>query len=1710
KGTNDRPVAVADTAQAFEDGPAVSGNVLDNDYDIDVNDTLSVAAVGGDPAKVGTEVAGRFGILVINADGTYTYTVDNDNQAVQKLGVDQSATDRFTYTVTDQNGSTRSTTLTVTVNGVNDAPMAVADEAVILEGGNRVTGNVRANDYDIDGDRTTVTEVNGETGSVGTVIQGSYGTIVINANGSYTYRPDNSLDAIKSLGQDDTLTEEFSYTLSDGSLTDTTTLTITILGVNDAPELSFSGSDQTRDYVVNGSFEELVGGGTIATGDWANGTAPVGWDKVDGTRWEVMSGERHGIMGATDGDNVIDFGVGGRALVISQTIGGLEPGQYVIELDLFDRGSNLGEADSGTIDVLWNGEIVASFNPGDDAWETGRVTVTVAEAGSGTLTLASHNADGYGNVVDNVRMYAMTEAPGGAVTVVENSAAGSYVASALGADINVNDTLTYAISDSDGFPGEAAPFVIDPATGVITLAPGANLDYEAKQSYTINVTVSDGDLATTRQLTINVADVDEAPVAVPVSFGEIYEDGEGGAGAITMSAAELIGDSYDPEGSALSVENLTLTQGQGTLTANPDGSWTFTPAQDWNGEVSFGYDLSDGVNATPQTASLTVLPTNDAPVIGFAVAAPDTGTNLIVNGSFEELVSGGTIAAGDWANGTAPVGWDKVAGDRWEVMSGTRHGIETASDGDNVIDTGVGNKAALVISQTINDLEPGQYLIELDLFDRGANLREPDSGTIDLLWNGEIVASFNPGDDAWETGRVLITVTEAGSGTLTLASHNADGYGNVIDNVRMYAVNPAESDAVTVNENSPGGTFVASVVGADIDSMGLTYSLADPEGTSPFTIDPATGVITLKEGASLDYETTASYTVEVTVSDGELATTRQLTINVGDVNEAPVAGDDELGTITVTEGVVIDLTTPDSGVNTTQVQTQWAAQGVAVRALTGDGMDTGSWSDANLGTKNVSFSVDGTSYAYSGLGVSAPGNIDGGEVDLLDGSHDTRTELLAVTFDKPMQSVTLELSALFDGINGGPYDLGHVEMARVAAFDEDGALLGYVDVQGTVNGLATVTLDVTEQGYGLPIATVAVMPLANAAGRSGNNSDFLLRSVSGESMAEVSGTFPEDETITLDASVLLANDSDPDNDTLTITEVGNATHGTVRLDGTQVIFEPEADYNGQATFTYTVSDGNGGFATANVTLNITPVNDAPTLDLNATEQNADFAAIYMAGEAPVSIAGTIAISDTDSAMMSKAVITLTNARLGDVLDTDGVSGLFVDVDATTEGQIVVTLSGTATAAEYESAIKAITFANTADEPGFGTRQITVQVTDAEGGQSLVSNTATSTIRVSEPGIEALNVSGQEVVFASQDAGYTNMLGIYSLDDQGKPVDPEIILFNSKTAVPGNVLKTFAGDDRIRFFMIPNVGAATVLATDSLDFVWSNGQWELSVTRGGANSYTNVHFDDPALNPSGEEPGFWSSFIGENGQGLEPSLDNVSQTLGAGFTVDPDETVEVRMDDQFAGQGNGPNQDSNPYKKNGANDDDDDFNDLVVNVRGTEDGHFIGGGGDDIAFGGAGNDTLEGNAGNDTLIGGSGNNLLVGGPGDDLLIGGSGNDTFNPGSGRDVIRTGDGFDTIIIDRSVLADGGGEITVEDFSVGLDALDLQDGMEVRGIEFGTIDQIDYADVLVGTDEDQVVIKLLGVSQTNLSGHESAVTHDNHVDDLLQYMIDSGGNNQ
>ncbi|MCA1450768.1 DUF4082 domain-containing protein [Ensifer sp. IC3342] len=137
---NTTPTAVADTGDATEKGgiangsggaPA-SGNVLTNDTDPDAGDTKTVTAVrfGTTTGTLGTALAGAHGSLVLNASGAFTYSVNENDAAVQALRQSTNTlTDVFSYTMRDAAGATSTATLTVTIHGANDAPVLAAQTA---------------------------------------------------------------------------------------------------------------------------------------------------------------------------------------------------------------------------------------------------------------------------------------------------------------------------------------------------------------------------------------------------------------------------------------------------------------------------------------------------------------------------------------------------------------------------------------------------------------------------------------------------------------------------------------------------------------------------------------------------------------------------------------------------------------------------------------------------------------------------------------------------------------------------------------------------------------------------------------------------------------------------------------------------------------------------------------------------------------------------------------------------------------------------------------------------------------------------------------------------------------------------------------------------------------------------------------------------------------------------------------------------------------------------------------------------------------------------------------------------------------------------------------------------------------------------------------------------------------------------------------------
>ena len=124
---------------------SASGNVLTNDSDVDTGAVLTVSAVTG--GTVGSALAGTYGSVTINSDGSYSYTLNDADADTNALAQGASVSDVFSYTVTDEHGATSTANLTITITGTNDGPVAVGDSNAgdaVNEAGVQPGGNTRS------------------------------------------------------------------------------------------------------------------------------------------------------------------------------------------------------------------------------------------------------------------------------------------------------------------------------------------------------------------------------------------------------------------------------------------------------------------------------------------------------------------------------------------------------------------------------------------------------------------------------------------------------------------------------------------------------------------------------------------------------------------------------------------------------------------------------------------------------------------------------------------------------------------------------------------------------------------------------------------------------------------------------------------------------------------------------------------------------------------------------------------------------------------------------------------------------------------------------------------------------------------------------------------------------------------------------------------------------------------------------------------------------------------------------------------------------------------------------------------------------------------------------------------------------------------------------------------------------------------------------
>jgi len=243
---NNPPMAENDAAITDENSQLIvtAPGVLSNDSDLDVGDTLTVTSV---------DTSGTVGLVSAwGTDGSFTY---NPNGQFEYLQAANSATDSFIYTVSDSYGGTDTAVVTITINGVNDAPAAVNDIAITKKD-TSVIIDVLNNDSDPDvGDILTVDSVT----------QGTNGSVF--NNGSYvTYTPATGFNG----------TDSFSYTVSDSNGgTDTATVNVTVVEaatiyvhVDTGPTASiFIWDDTIGGWATDLDTQEPVDGTNHATSD---------------------------------------------------------------------------------------------------------------------------------------------------------------------------------------------------------------------------------------------------------------------------------------------------------------------------------------------------------------------------------------------------------------------------------------------------------------------------------------------------------------------------------------------------------------------------------------------------------------------------------------------------------------------------------------------------------------------------------------------------------------------------------------------------------------------------------------------------------------------------------------------------------------------------------------------------------------------------------------------------------------------------------------------------------------------------------------------------------------------------------------------------------------------------------------------------------------------------------------------------------------------------------------------------------------------------------------------------------------------------------------------------------------------------------------------------------------------------------------------------
>ncbi len=464
------------------------------------------------------------------------------------------------------------------------------------------------------------------------------------------------------------------------------------------------------------------------------------------------------------------------------------------------------------------------------------------------------------------------------------------------------------------------------------------------------------------------------------------------------------------------------------------------------------------------------------------------------------------------------------------------------------------------------------------------SLTDPDgitAGTPLYTWlvDGAAVANTNA-----DTSTFTLTQAEVGK-TITVSVTYSDEFGShtVTDAI------DASNGGTTVGNTDDAGSV--TILGTAEQGQTLTTALTDPDGITAGTplytwlVDGAavanpntdTSTFTLTQA-----EVGKTITVSVTYSDefGSHTVTDAIDAanggtTVGNINDAPIANDDFM--VTGLRGEYYGYTEGSDGANLTNISQirNFMANNAPDALFTPTSLDYAHGSgDLGSGTNLQTFlGADAASLSLDPANTSDAILHMSGNISLEAGTYNFR-----VTADDGYTILIDGVAVATINQNQGATETEH-ETFTITTSGEHSIEIIYWD-QG-VDYQLKVELQNDSSGYN-------VLDVASATSALQTHEDVALNNIN-----------------------VLGNDTDPDGDTLTVISA-TSSNGTVVInsDGT-LNFTPTANFNGEATINYTINDGAGGEDTAEVRINVIPLNDAPTItitDMNGT--NAGQGTVY--------------------------------------------------------------------------------------------------------------------------------------------------------------------------------------------------------------------------------------------------------------------------------------------------------------------------------------------------------------------------------------------------------------------------------------------------------------------------------------------------------------------